>query len=147
LHLAAQLGHVEVVECLLENGASVNMVEVDKWSSLHLACERKRIEVVKVLLEQPDIDIELGQKYGLFSSLIICKPDILYSNGYTALHFAAQENSPEIAEMLLAKGALIDPWDNSRNYTPLGLACFGGKEAVANILLQHVRYDIFHKYD
>ena len=46
--------------------------------------------------------------------------------GFTALHFACQENRLDVVELLLAAGAPVDPPDQWGN-TPLWRAVFNGR--------------------
>ncbi len=57
-------------------------------------------------------------------------------DGWTALHFAAQHNLPEVAKLLLEKGARVNA-ENKSKATPLDFAIAeNGKEA-ADVLRQH----------
>ena len=55
-----------------------------------------------------------------------CDPDLQDKNGWTALHFAAQECSLAAARALLAAGAATDV-PNSHGNTPLWVAVFNSK--------------------
>jgi ankyrin repeat protein len=52
LHLAAQNGHLDVVEFLVEQQAEVNAKETDGWTPLYLAAHNGHFDVVKFLVEQ-----------------------------------------------------------------------------------------------
>ena len=63
-------------------------------------------------------------------------PDIQDKGGWTALHFAAQEQSAEAIELLASHGATIDIADGHGN-TPLSRAVFsyrGNGDAVCTLL-------------
>ena len=56
-------------------------------------------------------------------------------DGMTALHWAAELGSAELAEMLLYAGAVIEPVTRIGGYTPLHIAARTGSDAVALMLL------------
>ena len=56
-------------------------------------------------------------------------------DGMTALHWAAERGSPELAEMLLYAGAAVEPVTRIGGYTPLHIAARTGSEAIARMLL------------
>ena len=56
-------------------------------------------------------------------------------DGMTALHWAAERGSPELAEMLLYAGAAVEPVTRIGGYTPLHIAARTGSEAIARLLL------------
>ena len=47
---ATRFGKVAAVEILLEQGASVNVINATGATPLHLACEYGQFEIVKVIL-------------------------------------------------------------------------------------------------
>ena len=55
---------LNIVKALLAAGADVNKAENGGHTPLHAACERGRLEVVKELLEQPQIDVNPVDKDG-----------------------------------------------------------------------------------
>ena len=56
-------------------------------------------------------------------------------DGMTALHWAAEHGSAELAEMLLYAGAAVEPVTRIGGYTPLHIAARTGSDAVARMLL------------
>lgn len=64
-------------------------------------------------------------------------PNAQDKQGWTPLHFAAQEWSEAAARVLLDNGALVDPADNNGN-TPLARAVFAyrGRGELIRLLLQ-----------
>jgi ankyrin repeat protein len=57
--------------------------------------------------------------------------------GWTPLHQAAYSNKPEIADILLAKGAALDSEAHGAGGTPLITALFWGHREVADLLGRH----------
>ena len=51
LHFAAKQGHVDIVKVLLQNGADVNAVTLNRKTGLHFAAQFGHVEVVIVLIQ------------------------------------------------------------------------------------------------
>ena len=66
------------------------------------------------------------------------------SFGYTALHYAAQRNSYNVAELILSVGNEVDinPQTKERGLTPLYLAVWYGHIQIVELLLRHERLDV-----
>jgi hypothetical protein len=71
--------------------------------------------------------------------LLVAGSDVNDANdrGWTPLHQAAYSNKPEIAGMLLAKGAALDAEAHGAGGTPLIAALFWGHREVADLLGRH----------
>jgi ankyrin repeat protein len=69
------------------------------------------------------------QSMSAVNAAIESKEDLNFADpgGWTALHYAAQNNDAETCELLLDAGAFIDPTDSFGN-TPLWRAVFGCRE-------------------
>jgi ankyrin repeat protein len=93
LHIAAEGGHLEVVEVLLKFGAVIDSKDEYGITALHIAVEGGHLEVVEVLLK--------------FGAVIDSKNDF----GITALHIAADKGHLEVVKVLLKIGAVIDSTD------------------------------------
>ena len=50
LNYAAYLGHKEIVELLVENGAKVNSKGLADWTPLHLAARNNKKQIVQLLI-------------------------------------------------------------------------------------------------
>lgn len=61
--------------------------------------------------------------------------------GASVLHFAAQSGSAEIIQLLLDHGALINLQSHSHGMTPLMVAVWHRRPAVARVLLEHADID------
>ena len=88
LCLAVGFGRLEMAQFLIERGADVNPPVADP--PLYLAVLSKNCELVKLLIERG------------------AKTNILLSYKWTLLHFAAKDNSVDIARCLLEHGADIN---------------------------------------
>ena len=135
--VAARL-NVELVNLLIAHGADVNIKTSNDTTPLHVAihsiqseqrseeADQKRQEVVQILLDK-GADLTVIQKY----------------RGLTPLSLAIHEELPQIALLLIARGA--DPNDptgnrkfsghNDQNYTVLMLAADNGMTDVVKALL------------
>lgn len=111
LHSAAREGQIERVRRLLDQRADVNKVDVDLYTPLHRACDKKDVECTALLLEAK------------------ADPDVSHPglDGWTPLHVAAWKNSRECVELLIAAGADCNAID-WYGKTPISLA---GKDAKA----------------
>ena len=91
LHLAADSGHVAIVQLLLQCGAESNAVDGAGAMALHLAAEKGHAAVARSLLWRKD-------------ALIDAKD----AAGCTALHRAARNGHDAVVRVLLHMGADVD---------------------------------------
>jgi len=54
LHLACHQGHLEMVKCLVENGASTTLRNAQLFNSLEISIREQHDEIVKYLLQRPN---------------------------------------------------------------------------------------------
>ena len=80
------------------------------------AAERDRVDVVAFLLD-------LGMS-----------PDVETSQGQRALHVAAYKNKMRVAQLLVERGAAIDPFEKNWGSTPLGAAIYAQNRAMIEFL-------------
>ncbi|CAF1279168.1 unnamed protein product [Rotaria sp. Silwood1] len=64
LMLAVKHGKVDLVELLLENGAAVNLQDIDGSTALMCAVEHGNINIVKLLLTRPECDVNITDNDG-----------------------------------------------------------------------------------
>ncbi|RLU18410.1 hypothetical protein DMN91_008767 [Ooceraea biroi] len=151
LHKAAEMGHLDLVNFLLEYGADINARNDKDWTPIHGAALNGHLEIVNTLiLKGADVNaelimgctplhcaVEIGHekiartllKHGANVNAI----DKIYKNA--ALHYAAKYGHEGIVKTLLEYKA--DPNINTfQGLTPLHLAVQNGLEIV-NILLKH----------
>lgn len=136
LHMAVQIGDMQIASMLLEAGADPN--SIDRWgeSAMFGAARLGLTEIAELLLEWGG-DVEHRSKNGmtpLHAAVLADQSDMitwllehdanLYSTdyqGWNALHFAAWSGSPSITRMIMDLG--IEPeWKTDQGETPLDLA-------------------------
>lgn len=114
LHVAAEKGHIETVQFLVERfGADVNVHDSDEQTPLHSLLQRRHDHRSMRRKEDFDSVAEFLMRKGVCIDHPNC-------NGDTALHFAVKSQFHRIAEMLLLTGmdALIK---NKEGQTPRDL--------------------------
>lgn len=97
LHLAVRHGRASTVRLLLANGANINAQDQAGTTALISACDRGHIDIVRILLEDPDCDINLTDK-----------------GGRSALSLATQASHTEIADLLRARSGTTKGHDKCK---------------------------------
>ncbi|RUS77619.1 hypothetical protein EGW08_014619 [Elysia chlorotica] len=118
LHIAAKQGYLDIVQCLLENGADLDDKNEEEETPLHLAAKHGRTNIVRELIKT--------------DTTIVNDED---ENSNTALHLAAQCGHYKVVKLLLDLGADV----SARNYnawTPLDLAASKGWTRTCSVLLE-----------
>ena len=113
---AAGKDHFKILCALLDNGAKITNEVTDGSPALHLASARGHERVVKRILEIPEVDINVVDKYG-----------------YTPLLWAVQKGKPAIVKILLDNGANVDAKLPDEK-TAFDLAREGGYQDIVSIL-------------
>ena len=146
--VACESGYYSVASFLLEKGANKYALNNDKRSAFHLAAELGREEVVKMLVDDYDINVKdrcgfvpltLACRYGHYSVAVIllkkgADPNTVTSNQWTALHYACTNGHVDIVELLCCQyGANVHVVDNSGR-TPLVAAQENGHESIVKFL-------------
>jgi ankyrin repeat protein len=134
LALAAQMGHISIVNLFLDAGADVNYVWKD-GTALHHAVQGtgmpahlvgedlRNVEVAQILI---DVGTDLS---------LVDDPKNANYKGWTALMSAACHGRTTIAKMLIEAGSNINSKDKTGR-TPLIIAASFGAVAVAELLIQ-----------
>ncbi|KAK1760291.1 ankyrin repeat-containing domain protein [Echria macrotheca] len=122
LSVAAEGGHVAVMEILLKNGAHVDARDVNGRTALSWGVYSKNVDTVRTLLDR---------NAGL---------DIEDHNGRTPLSWAAQYGNQAAAELLLAKGA---SWEGKdvEGLAPVNYAREYNNKGVVELLVSHAAAD------
>jgi ankyrin repeat protein len=72
-------GHIATVRALIAFGCAVNLGDDDRKTALHYACGSGKVDVVKVLLESPEIDIHAKDVRGVVLGLRKSHPTISHA--------------------------------------------------------------------
>uniref|UniRef100_A0A8C7M8I1 Ankyrin 1 n=1 Tax=Oncorhynchus kisutch TaxID=8019 RepID=A0A8C7M8I1_ONCKI len=150
LHVAAFMGHLNIVKNLLHRGASPNASNVKVETPLHMASRAGHCEVALFLLQNTaQVDAKakddqtplhcaarMGHKE-LVKLLLEHKanPDSATTAGHTPLHIAAREGHTHTSRILL-DGAAQQTKMTKKGFTPLHVACKYGKLDVVELLLE-----------
>ncbi|KAF4451363.1 ankyrin repeat domain-containing protein [Fusarium austroafricanum] len=121
LHNACELGRAHMVKSLLDKGADVNARSFHGLTPLIFAIEAENLEIARLLIGKgADVNSQSDEK----------------TNTRSAIHVAAQMESPDIILTLLLNGA--DPkLRTTAGNTPLHLAVESGCASAAALLLFH----------
>ncbi|XP_052077387.1 uncharacterized protein LOC127715390 isoform X2 [Mytilus californianus] len=151
LHLACQNGHMNCVQCLLNNTAVVNDTDSKKRTALHYACEAGNESIVKYLItnnasvNNKDLEgmtplhvaCEKGHQY-VVKFLVEKKVNINEADtkDKTPLHYACEHRFWNIAEVLILNKAYVNKSDEQGS-TPLHIACEYGNAGVVKLLVEY----------
>eukprot|EP00178_Gracilaria_changii_P005447 TRINITY_DN1897_c0_g1_i1.p1 TRINITY_DN1897_c0_g1~~TRINITY_DN1897_c0_g1_i1.p1 ORF type:complete len:1019 (-),score=148.56 TRINITY_DN1897_c0_g1_i1:8974-12030(-) len=119
LHIACFLGDARLIWLLIRSGASVNKINKDKATPLHIAAGREQGRVSMQLLMANGADLE-----------------VLDNEGDTPLHNACYKGLYQNVRLLLRRGAKSSP-ANDKQLTPLHLAAETGSEETVEALLKY----------
>ena len=144
IHVAVEEGLEEMVTLLLDRGADVQALDNRGRTPLHRALNpghARRSEKVINMLISYGAQIDIRAAIGLGDAARVAQlldedPGIITTRGtggMTLLHFAAEYNQPELAGILLERGAAADIASDAGD-TALDLASRRGHHAVADIL-------------
>ena len=146
LMLAAEKGHLQTVQVLLQNGGELNRGNEMAWLPLHFAVSRNRTEVVKFLLKldgnilastvRGTTVLHLATCLELVMILVARGANIQANDicGRTPLHVAAEKGKAETVNYLLDRGADINARDKD-GLSALYCALKGGHVTTAKFLI------------
>jgi ankyrin repeat protein len=152
IHYAAQGGHSDAVEALLELGADVDARTSDGTTALHLAVDGNHEAVVEVLfLYKCNVNLvdDLGftavhrataAGHALILSMLVDQSADLAvesGKGWAALHVASFYGSVNITSILLQGTCNINRAARQNGWTPLHCGAIAGSTDVVKLLLQH----------
>ena len=145
---AAKFDNVTEVNLLLKKGVNPNTVDANGNPMLILAIRDKSTNVIDLLLGNKNIDVDLSNKSGetplmmasidgnlpLVKTLVLGHKAQLDHIGWTPLHYACAKGHLEVAQFLVANGAIVDSLSVG-NTTPLMMAVQSGNEQLVKFLL------------
>ena len=154
LHLAAQEGHFEVCQYILNNiSVDRNITDFIGRSPIHLAASRGHLQVCKLLIEKLDHQnckakcvirpLHLAARYG---HLEVCK--LLIENmkeknppsthkGLTPLHWAAEHGHLDVCKLLIGNLENKNP-SNIVGWTPLHAAAKNGHGEICKLIASNI---------
>lgn len=145
---AVKLDDARTVENLLRRGFDPNTVEEERGDSgLILALRENSMEVVKVLMKSPDINLEARSGNGdnalmiaaykanrAAVDMLLAKDVAVNRDGWTPLHYAAASGDTAIAQLLMNRKADLDA-RSPNGTTPMMMAARGGYIWMVKLLL------------
>ena len=119
LHLAARVGHVDVIQSLLEHGLSPDSADTEGWTALHTAAQEGQHDIIALLIDHG------------------CSIDPIANNPpLTPLGAAAETGKIEVIQTLLEHGANMLACSPQRP-EPLLLAIKNAQYEAATLLLDY----------
>jgi len=118
LIVAASVGHLQVVDYLLNKGADIQAVNKMGMGALHYAVIGEHLDVVKLLIEK-GADVNIPSMMG------------------SPFHRAVFGGNMEMIRLLLGAGADIDAVMASSGWTPMHIAALSGWYEAAKILAEN----------
>jgi uncharacterized protein len=145
---AAKFDDVSTVTALLAKGVSPNTVDSRGNPMLILAIKDKSTKVTELLINDKRTDVDLSNKYGetplmmasidgdlpVVKTLVLQKKAMVNHIGWTPLHYACTKGNLEVAQFLIANGAIVDGLSPG-NTTSLMMAVQSGNEQLVKLLL------------
>lgn len=148
LHVAAEYGHLSVIELLIRKGARLDLRDNKGHTALHRAASRGHTETVRALIQAgaPIYTLDLqgktpihlaAENEHLNSVKVLVKEEAEQAESHTRdlfLHTAAMEDNWRLAEMLLQSGAAVDA-RNNHDKTALFHAVSRNNEKTVSVLV------------
>ncbi|UYV73179.1 ANKRD16 [Cordylochernes scorpioides] len=118
LHEAVQFGMYDCVRYLLSKNVDINALKRGDWTPLMLACTKKNLEIIQLLIEKGAI-LKFHNK-----------------DGWNAFHIACREGHSEIVSYLLTTDPQLWKTTSKNGRVPLHTAALYGCTQVIRILLE-----------
>ncbi|XP_007252465.3 ankyrin repeat domain-containing protein 16 [Astyanax mexicanus] len=122
LHEAASMSHEQCVQYLIHRGAKIDTLKKADWTPLMMACTRRNLEVIKLLLDHG------------------ADPTIRNKDGWNSFHIACREGDAAVIEHLLLVKPEVWRTESKTRRTPLHTAAMHGCLEVVSILLERCSY-------
>ena len=127
LHYAAEAGHLELFQYLIEKGGDVDRQSRYGKNCLHIAAENGHFRLCKVLLENYNLDLHMKDDFGSF-----------------VLYFAAEAGNLELFQYLIKKGGDVYR-QNMFGLNCLHRAALFGHFRLCKVLLENYNFDLYMK--
>ena len=145
---AAKFNDVSTVKKLVSGGVNPNTLDPKGELMLNLAIRDKSTDVISFLLTNQATDVNISNKFGetplmiasiegnlpVVRALVIGRKAQVDHIGWTPLHYACSRGHLEVAQFLLANGAIVDSMSPG-NTTPLMMAVQSGNEQLVKLLI------------
>jgi ankyrin repeat protein len=142
---ALRNGSAEMADLLLRFGATPGTSVLEREPAFAAACFQLDREKAKALAEEhPEYLLAPGAMFVAaerdradvvtFLLDLGMSPDVQDARGQRALHVAAYNDSVHTAELLIQRGATIDPVDSMHDATPLWFAVWGQRPRTIELL-------------
>lgn len=145
---AVKFDDAKGVKAYLAQGFSPNLTDEKGNPLMVLAIKDRSNGVIEVLLASKDMDVDLSNKQGetplmiasingdlpLVKTLVLKHRAQLDHIGWTPLHYACSRGQLDVAQFLIANGAMVDSL-NLGGTTPLMMAVQSGNEYLVKLLL------------
>jgi len=129
IHYAAEKGHSDILELLIEKKADVNFPGPSRMTALHLASAYGHYECVELLLEK--------------NAKILAR-DKFKRN---ALIMAVKNGNLKVASLLLQKGITFNEPDSSKNYPLHYAAAYGFEECIELLMKAGADPNVFNSWN
>jgi len=116
-----------------------------------LACQEGQVEVVKLMMADPRVDVNLAQIQGkkivfyfffFFFTILIFNKLFFFFQGCTPIFLASQNGKIEIVKLLLSDPRVEVDKPRDTGATPLLIACENGHAEIAKLLLFDERTNV-----
>ena len=169
LFLATREKNKEKVREILRQDIDVNDGNSSNynWTSLHYACYKGYIEIVKLLMQDQRIDVNKQNEYGWTPFCVACangqtevvkymtqdeRVDVNKQSkyGYTPFYIACENGHTEVVKHMMQDERVDANQPDNDNTTPIWTACNYNDTRVVQAILQSGRYinlDAKEKYE
>jgi len=145
---AVKFDDVSEVKSLMKSGLNSNSLDAKGNPILVLAIREKSAKVTALLLADPSINVNMSNKSGenalmmaafdgelpIVKTLVLEKKADVNKSGWAPIHYAATNGHLQVAEFLIANGAMVNALSPSET-TPLMMAIGSGNELLIKYLL------------
>jgi len=141
-------GETEIVRLFERYGAPSGAATLTGKQAFMAACLRHDQVTLRALaaehpeyLTQPDAMFEAARRNDTAAMKLLfdlgVSPDVETADHTRTLHIAGRADSLEAAELLIAKGAEIDPVETTWHGTPIGAATYSGSRRIIDFLSRY----------